>query len=334
MDAINVFLAGILSGIDSIVNNYGWSIVVFTILIKLVLFPLDLKSRKSMRRMTSLQPQIAKLQKKYATDKEKLNAKTAELYRKERINPLSGCLPLLISFPVLIAMFAAMRMVANTELAKQAIDLITTGTQTNEGWLWVKNLWMPDSPFSAIIVDQTSLKQIPADIWAKVFGALSADQVSLLSNLKITADTINGDVIFTALQNSAAYVTETALWGTMPQVNLIFAKLSVYAHNNGFFILPVLAAVTQYLMTLTQPQTPSTTVDGAANPTASTNKFMKWFFPIFSLYICSSYNAGFSIYWVMANLISWAQGLVLNKIFDEQDKKRLAVDTVGEESLR
>lgn len=334
MDAINTFLASILNGINSIVNDYGLSIVVFTILIKLVLFPLDLKSRKSMRRMTSLQPQVAKLQKKYANDKEKLNQKTAELYRKERINPLSGCLPMLISFPVLIAMFAAMRMVANTALAKQAIDLITTGTQTNEGWLWVKNLWMPDSPFSAVIVDHASLKQIPADIWAKVFQSLTADQVSLLSHVEITASTISGDTIFTALQNTVAYANETALWSTMPEINLLFTKLSIYAHNNGFFILPVLAAVTQFLMTLTQPQAPSTSVDASGNPANSTNKFMKWFFPIFSLYICSSYNAGFSIYWVMANLISWGQGLVLNKIFDEQDKKKHALEAVGEESLR
>ena len=332
LDAINIFLAGILSGIDSVVHNYGWSIVIFTILIKFVLFPLDLKSRKSMRRMSSLQPQVAKLQKKYANDKEKLNQKTAELYRKERISPLSGCLPMLISFPILIAMFNAMRMVANTELAKQAIDLITTGVQTNEGWLWVKNLWMPDSPFSAIIVDHNSLKMIPADIWQKVYDSLQSTDA--LTALQITRDSISGETIFTALQNSAVYAEEMALWGTLPTVDLVFMKLSIFAHNNGFFLLPVLAAVTQYLMTLTQPQTPSTSVDAAGNPAAGTNKFMKWFFPIFSLYICSSYNAGFSIYWVMANLISWGQGLVLNQIFDEQDKKRKALEAVGEESLR
>ena len=332
LDAINIFLAGILSGIDSVVHNYGWSIVIFTILIKFVLFPLDLKSRKSMRRMSSLQPQVAKLQKKYANDKEKLNQKTAELYRKERISPLSGCLPMLISFPILIAMFNAMRMVANTELAKQAIDLITTGVQTNEGWLWVKNLWMPDSPFSAIIVDHNSLKMIPADIWQKVYDSLQSTDA--LTALQITRDSISGETIFTALQNSAVYAEEMALWGTLPTVDLVFMKLSIFAHNNGYFLLPVLAAVTQYLMTLTQPQTPSTSVDATGNPAAGTNKFMKWFFPIFSLYICSSYNAGFSIYWVMANLISWGQGLVLNQIFDEQDKKRKALEAVGEESLR
>ena len=332
MDAINTFLAGILSGINTVVNNYGWSIVVFTILIKFVLFPLDLKSRKSMRRMSSLQPQIAKLQKKYANDKEKLNQKSAELYRKEHINPLSGCLPMLISFPVLIAMFAAMRMVANTELAKQALSLIANGTQNNESWLWVKNLWMPDSPFSATIVDQNSLKQITTDVWQRVYDSFSSTDV--LTTLKITRDTISSDTVFAALQGSAAYASEMTRWATMPELNLLLVKLSIYANNNGFFILPVLAAVTQYLMTLTQPQTPSTSVDASGNPAASTNKFMKWFFPIFSLYICSSYNAGFSIYWVMANLISWGQGLVMNRIFDEQEKKKQTLEAVGEESLR
>jgi YidC/Oxa1 family membrane protein insertase len=333
MNAINTFLAGILNGINLVVNNYGWSIVVFTMLIKLVLYPLDLKSRKSMRRMSMLQPQISKLQKKYPNDKEKLNQKTAELYKKERISPLSGCLPMLISFPVLIAMFAAMRMVANNALAKQAIDMITTGTQHNESWLWVKNLWMPDSPFATMIADQNSLKLITTDIWKSVYQGLSADQINALANLKITADNISGETIFSVLQNSAAYANEMLTWSTMPQLNLIFMKLTIYANNNGFFILPVLAGVTQFLMTLTQPMTPTTT-DAQGNPGTSTNKFMKWFFPFFSLYICSSYNAGFSIYWVAANLISWAEGLIMNKALDKQDKLRLATENAGEESMR
>lgn len=332
MDAINTFLAAVLNSINSIVNNYGWSIVVFTILIKVLLFPLDFKSRKSMRRMSSLQPQIAKLQKKYANDKDKLNQKTAELYRKERINPLSGCLPMLISFPVLIAMFAAMRMVANTELARQALELLTTGTQNNESWLWVKNLWMPDSPFSTVIVDQNSLKQITVSIWQQAYDNLPSTDI--LTSLQITRDTITSETVFAALQNSTVYVNEMMTWSAMPELNLLLVKLTIYANNNGFFLLPILAAVTQYLMTLTQPQTPSTSMDASGNPAASTNKFMKWFFPIFSLYICSSYNAGFSIYWVMANLISWGQGLVLNRIFEKQEREKQSVEVVGEESLR
>ena len=334
MNAINTFLADILNGINSVVQNYGWSIVVFTVLIKLVLFPLDFKSRKSMRRMSALQPQVAKLQKKYANDKEKLNQKTAELYRKERINPLSGCLPMLISLPVLFAMFAAMRMVANTALAQQVIGLLLPPhTQTNEAWLWVRNLWMPDSPFSSFIADPNSLKQITADIWTQVFSKLSPDQVSGLAALNITS-TFDSTSLITALQQSPAYANAMAQWAAMPTMDLLFTKLTIYANNNGFFILPVLAAVTQYLMTLTQPTTPTTGVDAAGNPAAGTGKFMKWFFPIFSLYICSSYNAGFSIYWVMANLISWGQGLVLNRIFEAQEKNKKAIEAVGEESLK
>ena len=123
-------------------------------------------------------------------------------------------------------------------------------------------------------------------------------------------------------------------WATLPYVDLIFTKLYIFEHSNGYFILPVLAAVTQFLMTLTQPQTMSTSVDASGNPAAGTGKFMKWFFPLFSLYICSSYNAGFSLYWVMSNLIAWAQGIVINKIMDAQDKQRSVSEAVGEESLR
>ncbi len=329
---MNEFLAGILSGINSVVNNYGWSIVVFTLLIKVVLFPLDFKSRKSMRKMSVVQPEIAKLQKKYANDKEKLNQKTAELYRKEKINPLAGCVPLLISMPVLFAMFAAMRMIANTELAKQVIDLITTGTQQNEGWLWVKNLWMPDSPFATILADQASLKQITPDIWTKVFAALDPSKITVLAalpnGLAITAENINSDTIFAAYSQLPLYAESMQRWATMPEINLIFTKLTIYAHANGWFLLPLLAAATQFIMTLTQPQTAA-----ADSQAASTNKMMKYFFPLFSLFICFSYNAGFSLYWVASNVIAGAQGYFLNKYFEAHDKKTVDT-TIGEGSIK
>lgn len=330
---MNDFLVGILNGINSIVQNYGWSIVVFTLLIRLILFPLDFKSRKSMRRMSKVQPEIAKLQKKYANDKEKLNQKTSELYRKEKVNPLAGCVPMLISMPVLFAMFGAMRYIANTELAKQAIDMITTGTQANEGWLWVKNLWMPDSPFYATIVDLNSLKQIPADIWQKVFATLSPETLSALTSqgidLALVTDANFAQTVFDTLSQRPEYLQGMQLWATMPTVNLMIAQLSIYAQGNGWFVLPVLAAATQFLMTATQPQQP-TTGDAQA---AGTGKFMKYFFPLFSLWICFSYNAGFSIYWVTANIIAGVQGFALNKYFDAQDKKAAQV-TVGEGTVK
>lgn len=325
---MNDFLVAILNGINSVIHNYGWSMVVFTLLIKLILLPLDYKSRKSMRRMTRLQPQVAKLQKKYANDKEKLNQKTAELYRREGINPMSGCLPMLVSMVILFIMFAAMRTVANTEMASQALGLLTTGTQTNESWLWIKNIWMPDSPFNPIIADSANLRIIPADIWAKVFASLDPASVTALAQYGIDAATISGETVFAALQTLPVYAQETQLWATMPQLNLLIVNLSIYAHNNGWFILPILAAVTQYLMTLSQPQPAA----DPNNPAASTNKFMKYFFPLFSLWVCSSYNAIFALYWVVSNVFAWVQGLVMNKMFEKMDENQ--VETAGEGTLK
>lgn len=326
---MNDFLVAILNGINSVIHNYGWSMVVFTLLIKLVLLPLDYKSRKSMRRMTKLQPQIAKLQKKYANDKEKLNQKSAELYRREGINPMSGCLPMLVSMVILFIMFAAMRTVANTEMASQALNLLTTGTQTNESWLWIKNIWMPDSPFNPVIADSANLRVIPADIWAKVFVSLDPASVTALAQYGIDAATISGETVFAALQTLPIYAQETQLWATMPQLNLLIVNLSIYAHNNGWFILPILAAVTQYLMTLSQPQTAAADPN---NPAAGTNKFMKYFFPLFSLWICSSYNAIFALYWVVSNVFAWVQGLVMNKMFEKMEENQL--ETAGEGTLK
>lgn len=325
---MNDFLVAILNGINSVIHNYGWSMVVFTLLIKLILLPLDYKSRKSMRRMTRLQPQVAKLQKKYANDKEKLNQKTAELYRREGINPMSGCLPMLVSMVILFIMFAAMRTVANTEMASQALGLLTTGTQTNESWLWIKNIWMPDSPFNPVIADSANLRMIPADIWAKVFVSLDPASVTALAQYGIDAATISGETVFAALQTLPIYAQETQLWATMPQLNLLIVNLSIYAHNNGWFILPILAAVTQYLMTLSQPQPAA----DPNNPAASTNKFMKYFFPLFSLWVCSSYNAIFALYWVVSNVFAWVQGLVMNKMFEKMDENQ--VETAGEGTLK
>ena len=325
---MNDFLVAILNGINSVIHNYGWSMVVFTLLIKLILLPLDYKSRKSMRRMTRLQPQVAKLQKKYANDKEKLNQKTAELYRREGINPMSGCLPMLVSMVILFIMFAAMRTGANTEMASQALGLLTTGTQTNESWLWIKNIWMPDSPFNPVIADSANLRIIPADIWAKVFASLDPASVTALAQYGIDAATISGETVFAALQTLPVYAEETQLWTVMPQLNLLIVNLSIYAHNNGWFILPILAAVTQYLMTLSQPQPAA----DPNNPAASTNKFMKYFFPLFSLWICSSYNAIFALYWVVSNVFAWVQGLVMNKMFEKMDENQ--VETAGEGTLK
>lgn len=84
---------------------YGVAIILFTIIIKIVLYPLTWKQMSSMRKMMELQPKMKELQKKYAKDKEKLNQKIMELYNQEKVNPYAGCLPIIIQLPILWAFY-------------------------------------------------------------------------------------------------------------------------------------------------------------------------------------------------------------------------------------
>lgn len=86
-------------------KNYGIAIILLTVLTRVVTLPLTHKQMSSAKAMQELQPEIKKLQEKYKNDKEKLNAETMELWKKHKVNPAAGCLPLIIQFPILIAIF-------------------------------------------------------------------------------------------------------------------------------------------------------------------------------------------------------------------------------------
>ena len=321
---MNDFLFNILAWIRSWVGSWGWSMVVFTILIRLVLTPLDIKSRVSMRKTQKLQPQLTALQKKYANDKEKLNTKTAELYKKEHINPLSSCLPLLLTWPILIAVFGAMRMAANKELLMQLTQILNNEVPTLERWLWIRNLWMPDSLFAASMPDLNTLRQIPTDQWVTWFNGLGDNLPMLIKDLGLTADSFASgsltetiQAIFEAMQQNAQYVSAVAAkpgW-TFP---LLITQASIINEYNGLLLLPILSAVSQLAMTKimgTTQQQPAAQGSGAG-----TGKFMQYFFPIFSMVICLSYSSAFALYWVAGNLTSMGQTYAINKYLDKKEK--------------
>ncbi len=108
-DIINVPLGYIFRWLYLLIGNYGWTIVAFTIVIKLAMFPLTLKQQKSMKKTQALQPKLAKIQEKYKYDQEKLNQETMKLYQETGVNPMGGCLPMLIQFPILIALYNIIR---------------------------------------------------------------------------------------------------------------------------------------------------------------------------------------------------------------------------------
>ncbi|ACB86478.1 YidC/Oxa1 family membrane protein insertase [Natranaerobius thermophilus] len=109
LDPIISVLGSILSFFYELTGSYGLAIVILTIGVRALTFPLMAKQMQSTNKMQELQPELKKLQEKYKDDKETLNKKTMELWKKHKVNPAAGCLPLIVQMPVLIAMFRLLR---------------------------------------------------------------------------------------------------------------------------------------------------------------------------------------------------------------------------------
>ncbi len=364
MSAITNALLAVIEWLYTIIRNHGWSIVVFTILIRLVLMPLDIQSRKGMRKMAKIQPQLNALQKKYANDRAKLQQKQSELMRKEHYSPLSGCLPLLIQMPILFAMFGAMRNIANERLVEQAFAFLQGKTPEMEGWLWVKNIFMPDSLFASAAPNVQALQVIPHAVWQDVFGRLSqANQQLILQNITQQLSAQNIQTQLQTLGGILDFSTDAAFKANLPlmmkalegsvengirlggmeaylamvkplpgwaNMNFFLFTVTVYQHFNGLLILPVAAGLSQLVMTKLNPQ-----MSGQAQPAAGSaqqpgmGNFMKYFFPLFSVYICLSSNAGFALYWVTSNLVASGMNYFISLYFDRKEQQ--ASDVIHQE---
>lgn len=151
----------LLDNIHSYVGNWGWSIILLTILIKLVFFPLSAASYKSMARMKEVQPRLVAMKEQYKGEPQKLNQAMMEMYRKEKINPLGGCLPVVIQIPVFISLYWV---------------LLSSVEMRGAPWvLWIHDLSVPDPYYILPVIMavsmfvQTKLNPTPPDpIQAKV----------------------------------------------------------------------------------------------------------------------------------------------------------------------
>ena len=210
---------------------------------------------------------------------------------------------MLITLPIFFAFFGAMRVLAAEQqvsfmLNAQNISNIAAYADTSmqlPSWLWVHNLWQPDSGFESILPT------------ASAFTSFIQQNMNSVSPQALHMMSQSGIVSFggSALAEGANY---TGL------VNTIITNNGLSGFNNGWFILPLLAGVTLFLQQkMTSGQSPQMA--------GGQGKFMLWFFPIFSVYICATSNAAFAIYWLFANIYAVAQTFVLNLIYKKQDEK-------------
>ena len=135
MNIIAEPLSRLMHLVYDLVGHYGISIIVFTVIVKLLMIPLTVKQAKSMKNMQEIQPKINEIQKQYKNDKEKMNQKVMELYKEHNVNPMGGCLPLLIQFPIIIGLFTVLRTPEEYGFAKEVVDA---------GFLWMSSMMEPD----------------------------------------------------------------------------------------------------------------------------------------------------------------------------------------------
>lgn len=175
--AITGFIALILQTIYGFIGNYGVSIIVFTILMRLLLFPLSVSQRKNMEQNKLLQPKIKELQKKYKSDPQTLQQKQMELFKEHNFNPLSGCLPLLVQMPIIFALFSVLRN-AGEFMPPEAI---------NQSFMWLPN--MIDADRLSNIIPQMQLANSLPGLWpilAAIFTWLSMKQTQ--NNQQLSQD--------------------------------------------------------------------------------------------------------------------------------------------------
>jgi YidC/Oxa1 family membrane protein insertase len=147
-------LLWIMRQAHSVVHNWGVAIILLTLLVKLALYPLTAKSMQSMNEMRKLQPEIEKLKAKYGNDREKMNVAVMQLYQQHKVNPLGGCLPLLLQMPIFFALYAA---------------LLTSVELYRERFLWIHDLTRYDPLYVlplAMGVSQFAMQKLspqPAD---------------------------------------------------------------------------------------------------------------------------------------------------------------------------
>ena len=300
-------LAYVLRFAYDLFNDYAWAILVVTILIKVVMLPLDIHQRKSTMKMSAVSAEVEGIKKRYASNQDLANKKVQEYYAKHNIKPTAGCLPMLLTMIFLFAFYGALRNI----VTEQTISLILKGAHDGAasvdlpGWLWINNIFQADAGHVAIFPDAenflTFLRQNSANVNPQMFEMLrNADIVTYANG----AMNINAEV-YNKLTTD------------------IIAANGLAGYNNGWYGLPIIAGGTLFLQQWIQKK---------SNPTAQQpgGNMMLYFFPIFSAYICLSSNACFAMYWTISNIFS----IIVFLAFDAVKKSKAKKEPVTIKSVR
>lgn len=277
LDIINIPFGYLFKYIYLLLRDYGWTLVVFTIVTKAVLLPLTIKQMKTTNKMQALQPKLQEIQKKYQYDKDKLNQETMKLYQNAGVNPMGGCLPLLIQFPLLIALYNIIR-----------------------------------SPLSYVV--QLGKHGLPTI--GEVHGVLTSLGVNVAANDQIA---IASKMSEYAAELKAAFPNADFLNINFMSFGLNLSATPSISTLNWLLIIPVLAAVTTYLVSfLTNKMNKQPSNNNQPEGAAGSMQMMTYLFPAMTFFFSISLPAGLGLYWTVSNIFQIVQQYAMKYLFPKE----------------
>ena len=300
--------------------NLGLCIIIFTIVTKIILYPLTLKQSKSQKLMQVTQPEIQAIQAKYKgreNDQRAMMMQQAEIkavYEKYGTSMASGCMPLLIQFPIIFGLYRVIlnipEYVASVRVYFENIVTAIGGTQA----LGTINEFIQNNDLSRLLTqaritggEVTSVSDI-----ISFLNKLNAEQWQAFSDLFPKAQAVIS-------QNLTSIMSMNNFLG----INLAATPRSYGLTNPKAWIIPILAGLSQYAATkIMQKQTqvnPSAIQDETMKATNSMMSSMNYIMPLMSVYFCFTFASGIGIYWVAQSVVSAIQQYFINKKMEKLD---------------
>ncbi len=295
-EIITIPLGYIIDLIYRLVENYGLSIIIFTIIVKLLLLPLNIKSQKAMRKQQKIQPILAQLQKKYANDQQKLQQEMMKLYKDNDISMAGGCLPMLIQLPVLIGLYRVIQAPIKYLLHVNITDAGVVEKINNIVALMSEKFPQEIGSYATMGAEKLFKNaQIQLATWSeKVLDATEAW-------------TVNFDFLGLNLSQVPSAGLGALTRGDFSEIGTI-----------ALLIIPALAVLTTWLSTK-QTQSMSGQSNQSENEQAAQmGKTMNMMMPIMTGFFTISLPSGMGIYWIVSNVLQMVQQNVLNKYFDSK----------------
>lgn len=269
-------------------NSYGVALILFTLVIKLIMLPFQMKSKKSMMRMSRVSGQMQELQKRYAKNQAKLQEEMQKLYEEEGVNPMSGCLWSFLPLPILMALYSIIRQPI-THFMMLSKDVLQTVVQSvADAGVDLTNIVMMDKATGAPAL-KDGLYQMAA------YGQINLVKAVQEMGLSTPDGWFNVNYKFLGLDLTATP------WEYVKSFTFTWAVI-------GVILIPILAGLSQFVFSkLTMKTQPQTDAAGGASM-----KSMMYMIPLFSVYIMP---AALGVYWIAQSVFSLIQEAILNKTF-------------------